>query len=499
MFKTTTIYCLLIALVILTMGCSEKDVFEPLQQSKRQAVAAAVTPGSIADSNIRYFGRWDYGNVSEYASYWGGAYVRMKFTGTTAKVKLGNVSSNFYVKIDNGPWVSYYNVGGTVDLTPTPLAQGTHIVTVAQGKDYDYVFKFQGFILDSGASTSELTAVECLIEYIGDSITAGYMDAQANVSDYAWVCAEALGCEHTQIAFPGKNLVSGYTTTGMDVQFFKQQNFDYPASPDWDFTKYTAKIVVINLGQNDYANNVPDALFQSTYISFLANIRAKYPNAEIFAVRTFLGWKATPTQAAVAARNAAGDTKVHYINTDGWITPGTADYVDGVHPSVSGHIKVANLLSPILAPYVNGAATVANGTYKIINRKSGLALDVTGQLIANGTRLQQWTYNGGDNQRWVVTNLGNGQYKLVGVQSGRCVDVNGQLTASGTAIQLWDYAGGDNQKWIITPTSEGYYTITGVQSGKPMEVTGESTANGAQIELWDNNGGTHQQWIFQAP
>lgn len=154
---------------------------------------------------------------------------------------------------------------------------------------------------------------------------------------------------------------------------------------------------------------------------------------------------------------------------------------------------------PYQATHPTSHTLIANGTYKIINRKSGLALDATGQLTANGTKLQQWSYSGGNNQRWTITNLGNGHYKIIGVQSGRCVDVNGQLSDNGAYIQLWDYAGGDNQQWYISPTSDGYYSIVGVQSGKPMEVTGESTANGALIELWDSNGGTHQQWAIQAP
>jgi hypothetical protein len=58
--------------------------------------------------------------------------------------------------------------------------------------------------------------------------------------------------------------------------------------------------------------------------------------------------------AAVNARINAGDAKLHYIDTNGWLT--TADYTDGLHPSVSGHIKAANLLQPILAPYLTGGA-----------------------------------------------------------------------------------------------------------------------------------------------
>ena len=71
-------------------------------------------------------------------------------------------NSYYYAKIDNGPWTSYYGVNGTVNLTPTPLPNGTHTLSLAQGKDYDYLFNFQGLTLDAGATTS-LPAVSRLI------------------------------------------------------------------------------------------------------------------------------------------------------------------------------------------------------------------------------------------------------------------------------------------------------------------------------------------------
>jgi lysophospholipase L1-like esterase len=313
--------------------------------------------GQIGDTNISYFGRWDFSNAAQYLSYWGGAYARVKFTGTTAKIKVGN-TSNFYAKIDNGSWTSFIGASGTINLTPTPLASGTHTVTVAQGKDYDYVFNFQGFIFDSGATTSIPSFSSNIIEWIGDSITTGYTDAQANVSDYAWVCSEALGTEHTQIAYPGICLTSGFTTNpGLDVGYFKSKSPNNPSPSDWNFGTYTAKLVVINLGTNDNNQAVPDATFQSTYTTFLANVRAKFPNAEIFVLRTFANVKTTPTVNAVNARISAGDTKVYYIDTNGWLTAGSSDFTDGLHPSVAGHIKVANQLQPILAPYLSGGIT----------------------------------------------------------------------------------------------------------------------------------------------
>ena len=353
---------LLVVFGYLCMSCAKKELaLTPNASATKKSIVvnAVLGNGALSDTNIKYFGRWDFSSTTQYISYWGGAYIKVNFTGTTVKIKVGN-TTNYYARIDNGPWVSYIGASGTVNLTPTPLTAGTHTLSVAQGKDYSYVFNFQGLILDAGAVTNAPSTGTDLIEYIGDSITTGYTDPQANVSDYAWVCAEALDAEHTQIAYPGIALVNGFglntDKTGMDVQYFKARSLANANSPAWDFSTYTPKIIVINLGQNDNSTSVPDDTFQTDYISFLTNVRAKFPNAEIFVMRTLMGLKVTPTVAAVNARIAAGDTRLHYIDTNGWLTPNSADYTgnSGVHPSVDGHIKVANLLKPFIAPYLTG-------------------------------------------------------------------------------------------------------------------------------------------------
>jgi glucuronoarabinoxylan endo-1,4-beta-xylanase len=147
-----------------------------------------------------------------------------------------------------------------------------------------------------------------------------------------------------------------------------------------------------------------------------------------------------------------------------------------------------------------GGGPIANGTYKIIARHSGKAMDAFGANTTNGTQIIQWTYNGGNNQRWTVTDRGGGQYSIVGVQSGRCIDISNWGTANGTKVQLWDYVGGTNQKFTITPTSGGYYRITPTHAtGSCLDVSGISTADGANVQLWQWLSGNNQQWAFQAP
>jgi len=496
------IVCLRAASLFCLGGCADNAFVAPSKTaaSISQPASAATTVAPISPS-IRYVGRWDVSNPAQYVSSWGGAYFTVAFTGTTAKLKLGN-TNDYFVRLDNGPWVSYRNVSGTVDLTPTPLAGGTHTLTVAQGKDYAYEFRFEGLELDAGASVSPAATSDLLIEYIGDSITAGFKDAQANVSAYGWVCAEALGGEHTQIAWPGIKLLSGAGSTGMDQQYLRLKgNYNDPAgtTASWDFARYAPRVVVVNLGTNDNPAETSAASFQAAYTAFLATIRSKFPQAEIFALRTFVGVWEAPTRAAVNTRAAAGDTRVHFVNTAGWLTANTSDYLpnDNTHPSEAGHQKAGQLLKEVIAPYVGGAPVLADGTYRLLNRNSGLALDAKGQLTADGTPVQQWAYNGGANQQWSITSLGGNTYKIVGVQSGKALDVTGQALAAGAAIQLYPYNGGDNQRWSLSPAAQGSYTLTGVQSGLVLEVEAQSTANGALIKQYTSNGGAHQQWLLQ--
>ena len=146
-----------------------------------------------------------------------------------------------------------------------------------------------------------------------------------------------------------------------------------------------------------------------------------------------------------------------------------------------------------------GGGAIANGTYKIINRNSGEALEVFNQSTTNSSRVDQYPYWGGNSQKWTVTQLGNGQYEIIGVASGKALDVFNRSTANSAPIDIYPYSGDNCQKWIITATSGGYYQVTGVGSGLALEVFNQSTANSAPIDQYSYFGGNSQQWIFQAP
>lgn len=372
---------------------------------------AATGDGGLADPNINYVGRWDKSNSATYRSYWNGSYLSTKFTGTTVKVKLAEKTT--FMAIVDGVAETYWDATGTFNLTPTPLANGTHTLKIIARHEKTEL-PFQGLVLDAGASTVRPDTLP-LVEFIGDSITSGVLTQEQAVTDYAWLTGERLGVDHTQISYPGITLTNGYhhkdsPMPGMESLYFKlwQANrcpdVACTANPGWNFANYTAKLVVVNLGSNDnftaVPSRVPPATFQETYTNFLKNIRAKYPNANIFALRTFNGFYQTETQAAVNARLAAGDARVHYVDTTGWID--SSDLPDTLHPDDGGHVKITNRLLPILLPYLgkvtlndskfsydntaNWPSGWQNGAYQNDNHWSSVA-NASYQVPFSGTRV----------------------------------------------------------------------------------------------------------------
>jgi lysophospholipase L1-like esterase len=315
------------------------------------AAAATVGDGSPTDTNISYVGRWDTTSPSAAVANWAGAYLLTRFTGTRVSVKAGS-TVNLYASIDGGADV-FFTGKGTISLTPAALAAGTHTLRIAYRSGDT---RFLGLVLDSGARTAPTTANSTLVEFVGDSITAGYLDSKLALSAYGWVVGERLGVRHTQIARAGYCLVAQTGCVGESTQYFRLSS-DPAVTTGWDFSRYQAAAVVINLGTNDAGHGVTSATFQAAYTQLMKDIRAEYPNATIFAFETLKMRYVAETKAAVAARKAAGDGKVAFITTEGWLTVNTSDYADGSgHPSDSGHVKIADHLAPILAPALGVAA-----------------------------------------------------------------------------------------------------------------------------------------------
>jgi lysophospholipase L1-like esterase len=317
------------------------------------AARAATGDGSPSDPNISFVGRWNTSNRSAYVPYWAGAYLRTGFTGRTVKLRQRN-TIDLWASIDGKAFTPFKGVSGTVNLTPAALAAGNHTLIVSYRQvagSYTGDAVFQGLVLDPGATTFKAPARGKLVEFVGDSITAGATSSKLAVTDYAFVTGERLNVDHTQIAIGGMCLSETSDGCWAHETRYWMSSGGQAGTDLWNFARYPADAVVINLGTNDKSHGVSGATFQAKYVAFLTKVRAKFPNAKLLAMRTFIGRYAAETQAAVRARNAAGDTAVSYVDTTGWLPPDGLS--DSVHPNDKGHLAIADKLGPVVTAALN--------------------------------------------------------------------------------------------------------------------------------------------------
>jgi len=232
---------------------------------------------------------------------------------------------------------------------------------------------------------------------------------------------------------------------------------------------------------------------------------------------TSLGGSWTPL-AATESNPFAGATNVTFPDGNVWtacisggdivrnnpdqtqtIDPSNLQFLyQGFNPNSAASKAATNYWQIPWQPGLLTFAPVSNGTYRLISRLDGQALDANG--TGNLTQIIQEPYTAATNQQWTVTDTGNGQYSIVGVQSGRALDIFNSETNDGAKVELYDNWGGNNQKFTFTPTDSGYFRISPVSSPNScLDVTNISTAAGANIQQWTYWGGTGQQWSFLNP
>jgi outer membrane protein assembly factor BamB len=152
-------------------------------------------------------------------------------------------------------------------------------------------------------------------------------------------------------------------------------------------------------------------------------------------------------------------------------------------------ITVASTSAPTPTP----TPTPTSGSYEIVNRNSGQALDITNNSTTNGGLVIQWPYHGGTNQQWKEVSV-NGGYKLVNGNSGLLLDDPGGSKTNGTQLDQWNDTNASNQWWNLVSAGGGYYYIVNQSSGLYADVSGASMTAGAAVVEWPSDGGTNQQW-----
>jgi lysophospholipase L1-like esterase len=338
----------------------------------------------VMDEGVQVLGRVDTTLVTDTKTMikarlsWPGAQIRAKFKGTEVKASFresggvgGPTFSQYIVSIDDAVVKTLkLKDGATIDeVLATGLPDAEHTVTLYRKTETQFgTTSFEGFTFSGGGSALPIERPSRRIEFIGDSITAGYgvdfrgpfdkdypgvaggfppgpasatcwtvvesnsggaiearKDAENAMSSYGAVMGASLKAEVSLVAWSGKGVVLNFEE--IPTEKFPEvydRAFAGTATPKWDFTKWTPDLVVVNLGTNDFLaapGGDPGVAFSTAYENLLKRIRANHPNTWIYAIVgpmvPFGGPREKSIEyikdGAVKRLNTAGDAKIKVL------------------------------------------------------------------------------------------------------------------------------------------------------------------------------------------
>ena len=129
----------------------------------------------------------------------------------------------------------------------------------------------------------------------------------------------------------------------------------------------------------------------------------------------------------------------------------------------------------------------------VANKK--LVTDVTGASTANGARVQLYSSNNTNAQKYRFESIGNGTYKIVNINSGKMLDVAGGSTANGAALQQYTSNNTVAQQWTVWNYGSGKIALVSVNANKAVDIPGGNAVQQAQLQLYSPNGTVAQQWL----
>lgn len=142
--------------------------------------------------------------------------------------------------------------------------------------------------------------------------------------------------------------------------------------------------------------------------------------------------------------------------------------------------------------------SIADGVYGVASALDGSkVLDVPGASVDNGARIQLWSENASQAQRFRFTyDEASGFYLIINVGSGKALDAAAGSWANGTAVQQYESNGTAAQLWSIEPDGDGFRICSAINSAQVLDVPCALADEGAALQLYEVNGTTAQRWHF---
>ena len=322
--------------------------------------------------SVRLTGRWDVSDAKCAVTTTTGAYIEFAFEGKMAVARFdvflnATPRLHLWIQLDGG------------DMIEAPIDSYLRIVAKNDGKhicriiykggtecDRRWYAPLTGKVSFIGVQVEQPVAIgedsHDIIEFVGDSITEGvlidmdyhqqgeilsYIDQNNRVyqddacATYAWLTSEALDL---------RPIIMGYGAVGATRSGqgrVPAASLAYPYNFDGSPITHAGKpkYIVINHGANDRGKGVE--VYLAKYGELLDVIRKMNPDATIISLSAFCGAYHTELGEFIEKYNEEKGCKVHYIDSNGWISP------EPLHPYRDGHRTVAEHLTEKMKEIIN--------------------------------------------------------------------------------------------------------------------------------------------------
>lgn len=250
----------------------------------------------------------------------------------------------------------------------TGLKKGLHTFTVERQSEVTLGSIYVNSVTLNGKLGPKPANGDYFIEFIGDSLIAGYGILYPNSSEgeyssdpassvyqdatkaFAYMAAKNLNADYSIVAESGIGIVSGYVSRTMSQAYAKTCPQCYDESA-WSFER-SADAVVLTLGTNDNVmvgrGKITYAQMKEGFKSFLLQLRAKNPSSKIVWAYGAMGYGAKDCIISVINELGGERNGYYYVgleyNGDG----------GGGHPSVAANNKNANTLTEALRKILCG-------------------------------------------------------------------------------------------------------------------------------------------------
>lgn len=334
----------LMASMLLVGGCKEPapETTQPGENNQEPTVQQSVPVEVDIEKDVLLFGR-TYTKARIHWFNWSGAGFSVRFQGS-------GLAAEIYSNAPEAKDIAYLKVYvDGQEQKDIRLSKDIQMVTLAENLDPNVEHTVQvrkrtnarsstaglsRLVLMDGKVLEPEKPKERLIEFIGDSLTVGYMASKEGKTATAWSTltedvtgtyipqiANAFDAEYQVVAISGRGVVRN--NGGDEKTLFPEiyQKLDIYNNPDVDYDFATQPdVIVINLGSNDESaanKDLPAKTFRKGMKAFLQQVRESNPEAQILCtyglVRTGLS---ESIEQVVSELKDAGDQNIHYLQLE---------------------------------------------------------------------------------------------------------------------------------------------------------------------------------------